>query len=56
MKIIKLFLTLFVFFFISTLNSNSSTFENWKNDFKIIAIKQGISELTFDKTMANVKF
>ena len=56
MKITKLFLTLFVFFFTFTLNSNSSTFVNWKNDFKKIAIKQGISELTFDKAMANVKF
>ena len=56
MKIIKLFLTLFVFFFISTLNSNSSTFENWKNDFKKNAIKRGISELTFDEAMANVRF
>ncbi len=56
MKITKLFLTFFVIFFIFTLNSNSSTFENWKNDFKKIAIKRGISELTFDKAMANVKF
>ena len=56
MKIIKLFLTLFVFFFTSTLNSNSSTFENWKNDFKKNAIKRGISELTFDEAMANVRF
>jgi len=56
MKITKIFLTFFVFFFTLTLNSNSSTFENWKNDFKKIAIKQGISELTFDKAMANVKF
>jgi len=56
MKITKLFLTFFVLFFNFTLNSNSSTFENWKNDFKKIAIKQGISELTFDKAMANVKF
>ena len=56
MKITKLFFTFFVFFLTFTLNSNSSTFENWKNDFKKIAIKQGISELTFDKAMANVKF
>ena len=56
MKITKLFLTFFVIFFIFTLNSNSSTFENWKNDFKKIAIKHGISELTFDKVMVNVKF
>ena len=56
MKITKLFLTFFVFYFTFTLNSNSSTFENWKNDFKKIAIKQGISELTFDKAMANIKF
>jgi len=56
MKITKFFLTFFAFFFTFTLNTNSSTFENWKNDFKKIAIKQGISELTFDKAMANVKF
>jgi len=56
MKITKLFLTFFVFFFAFTLNSNSTTFESWKNNFKKIAIKRGISELTFDKAMANVKF
>mgnify|MGYP001374127922 FL=1 len=56
MKITKLFLTFCVFFFAFTLNSNSTTFESWKNDFKKIAIKRGISELTFDKAMANVKF
>ncbi len=56
MKITKLFFTFFVFFFTFALNSKSSTFENWKNDFKKIAIKKGISELTFDKAMANVKF
>ena len=56
MKITKIFLTFFVIFFTFTLNSNSSTFENWKNDFKKIAIKNGISELTFDRAMANVKF
>ena len=47
MKITKLFLTFFVFFFSFTLNSNSSTFENWKNDFKKIAIKQGILILMY---------
>ncbi len=56
MKITKLFLTFFAFFFTFTFNSNSTTFENWKNDFKKIAIEQGISEITFDKAMANVKF
>ena len=56
MKITKLFLTFFAFFFTFTFNSNSTTFDNWKNDFKKIAIEQGISELTFDKAMANVKF
>ena len=56
MKITKLFLTFFVLFFAFTLNSNSATFESWKNNFKKIAIKRGISELTFDKAMANVKF
>lgn len=56
MKITKFFLTFFAFLFTFTLNSYSSTFENWKNDFKKIAIKRGISELTFDKAMANVKF
>ena len=56
MKITKLFLIFFIIFFAFTLNSNSSTFENWKSDFRTIAIKEGISELTFDRAMANVKF
>ena len=31
-------------------------FENWKKNFKKIALKNNISEKTFDKVMSNTKF
>ena len=56
MKITKLFLLFCFLFYFNFKFFLIDSFEDWKNDFKIIAIKQGISELTFDKAMANVKF
>ena len=56
MKIIK-----FLFIILFTFNINvyadiNTDFENWKKSFKNIALKNNISEKTFDKVMSNTKF
>ena len=56
MKIIK-YLLIILF----TINTNvysdiNIEFENWKKSFKKIALKNNISEKTFDKVMSNTKF
>ena len=56
MKIAKL-LILFVFIFFNTFAyANNEDFNNWLNDFKKVAIKNNISENTFELVMRNVKF
>ena len=54
--IIKILLTIIISLFYLPLNANDSTFNIWLKDFKIYALKQDISEATFDKTMSNVIF
>jgi len=45
------------FFFFSIANADENLdFEKWKNNFKIRAIKNGISEKTFNLVMLNTKF
>jgi len=56
MMIIKILLTIIISLFYLPLNANDSTFNIWLKDFKIYALKQDISEATFDKTMSNVIF
>ena len=56
MKLIKL-----IFFFSLFLHSTSyadvnKEFENWKKNFRKIALKNNISEVTFDLVMSNTKF
>ena len=36
--------------------SNASTFEQWKKDFKLLALSKGISENTFQNVMKDAKF
>ena len=36
--------------------SNASTFEEWKKDFKLLALSKGISENTFQNVMKDAKF
>ena len=56
MKIAKL-LILFIFIFFNTFAyANNEDFNNWLNDFKKVAIKNNISENTFELVMRNVKF
>ena len=56
MKQIKIIL----FFIIISINSLyadiNKEFENWKINFKKIALKNNISEQTFDLVMSNTKF
>ena len=56
MKQISFFL-LFLFFSFSNVAANDQeNFLRWKKNFKVLALKKGISESTFDKAMSHVKF
>ena len=55
MKIIKLILVLLFFFSIYN-PLFADEFQNWLKSFKIIALKKGISEQTFNSAMNNVKY
>ena len=56
MKIIKFFITIVYFSFCLPSHANEPTFNEWLKDFKIYALKQNISENTFDKAMTDVVF
>jgi membrane-bound lytic murein transglycosylase B len=56
MKTIKILLILFLFLIISPVASSETSFNDWLNDFKKLALRNNISELTFNKTMSNVVF
>ena len=56
MKIIKYLLIIIVTFNINVYADINIEFENWKKDFKKIAIKNNISEKIFDEVMSNTKF
>ena len=56
MRQINIFFLIFILFITKALGENYSEFEDWKKKFKIIALKNKISEKTFNLTMSNVKF
>jgi membrane-bound lytic murein transglycosylase B len=56
MKIIKILLLLIFTFFLTPLFSAEKSFVDWKKEFKIYALKNNISEETFNKVMTNVVF
>ena len=56
MKINKIIMYLLVYFILNLNISYANTFEQWKIDFKILAISKGISASTFDKVMKEAKF
>ena len=56
MKIIKYLLIILLTFNINVNADINIEFENWKKSFKEIALKNNISEKTFDKVMSNTKF
>ena len=53
-------ISFFLFFVIISTNCSfadiNKDFENWKIDFKKIALKNNISEKTFDMVMSDTKF
>ena len=55
MKKIYKILIVFVFILYNT-NVKSETFDDWLSSFKKYALKNGISEITFNLAMSNVKF
>ena len=56
MKIIRNLIIFFIFLVGSSVHSNDHSFSVWLKSFKKTALKNGISEKTFNKTMLNVKF
>jgi membrane-bound lytic murein transglycosylase B len=56
MKIIRYFIILFLFFNSSQLFANNDPFNIWLKNFKIFALKNNISEKTFDIAMSDVVF
>jgi len=56
MKITKYILIIIFTFNINAYADINIEFENWKKDFKKLALKNNISEKTFDKVMSNTKF
>ena len=56
MKLIKYIFIIIIISFTSSLSDDQIDFQKWKKDFKKIALKNDISEKTFDIAMAEVKF
>ena len=56
MKLINYILIIIILSFSGSLADNQASFLTWKKNFKKIALQNDISEKTFDKVMANVKF
>ena len=56
MKIIRNFIIIFLYLSINTLNANENSFDDWLKNFKIHALKNNISESTFDMAMSDVVF
>ena len=56
MKINKILLLVSTYIIFITNTSYASTFDDWKKEFKILALSKGISESTFKKVMKNAKF
>ena len=56
MKIIKYFIILLVFLTNNAFAANDKLFSDWLKNFKVYALKKGISELTYNKAMHDVVF
>ena len=56
MKKISIFFLFFIFSFSKVFADENLNFNKWKNDFKILALSNNISEKTFNQVMKNVKF
>ena len=56
MKLINYIFIFIILSFVPSLATDQTSFLAWKEDFKKVALQNNISEKTFDKVMANVKF
>jgi len=56
MKIIRNFIIIFLFLYSNITGAQEKSFIDWLANFKTHALKNNISELTFDTTMSNVVF
>ena len=56
MKVIRNFIILLLFSYNNTLLASNYSFNLWLKDFRTYALKNNISEKTFDMTMSNVVF
>ena len=56
MKKISIFFLFFVFSFSKVFADENLNFDKWKNDFKILALSNNISEKTLNQVMENVRF
>jgi membrane-bound lytic murein transglycosylase B len=56
MKQINIFFIIILFSFSNLIADETNDFTIWKEKFKKLALSNNISETTFDKVMANVKF
>ena len=56
MKLVSTFILILTLFIHNSYADNNLEFENWKKNFKKIALANNISEKTFDKVMSNTKF
>jgi len=56
MKIIKIFIIIFLFFNNTVIAKNVVSFNDWLKKFKIHALENKVSELTFDIVMSDVAF
>ena len=56
MKLIKYILIIFIISFTSSFSNDQIDFQKWKKNFKKIALKNNISETTFDIVMEEVEF
>ena len=56
MKLVSILILILTLFIHNSYADNNSEFENWKKTFKAVALKNNISENTFNLVMSDVKF
>ncbi len=56
MKLVNLTILLLLLLSLNSVSDDNIDFKKWKKNFKVVALKKGISEKTFNITMQNVKF
>ena len=56
MSLIKYILIIIIFSITTAYPNNDIQFQEWKKDFKKVALQNNISEEIFDTVLANIKF